>query len=145
MAFRLQLQFARKHDLPVIIHTRDANAETLAMLESVDAPRGVLHCFNGSSELLEFALARQGWYISFAGNLTYPKAIELHEAARRVSTEKLLVETDAPFLAPQPVRGKRCEPAHIVHTVKFLAALRGIDEIDLTQLLFANSKRCFGL
>ena len=143
--FRAQLDFAKARDLPVIIHTRDANRETLDVLVSVNDTRGVLHCFNGSEELLQFALAREGWYISFAGNLTYPKARELHEAAKRVPLEKLLVETDAPFLAPQAMRGKRCEPAHVVHTAKFLAELRGEQEAELFTLLLANAQRLFGM
>jgi TatD DNase family protein len=144
-AFTAQLNLCKQRDLPVIIHTRDANGETLEVLESVAGVRGVLHCFNGSPELLEFALSREGWYVSFAGNLTYPKATELHEAARQVPLDRLLVETDAPFLAPQPVRGKRCEPAHVVHTARYLADLRGVPEDELFQNLLANSRRCFNL
>ncbi|MDQ3024068.1 MAG: TatD family hydrolase [bacterium] len=145
VVFREQLLFARERSLPVIIHTRDANAETLEVLESVDGTCGVLHCFNGSTELLDFALSREGWYISFAGNLTYPKATELHEAARLVPWERLLVETDAPFLAPQAVRGKRCEPAHVVHTAKFLAELREVTCEELYAVLLQNARNCFDL
>lgn len=144
-ALEVQLDLAAMKDLPVIIHTRDANAETLEVLQRSDSQRGVLHCFNGSPELLEFALAREGWYVSFAGNLTYPKATELHDAAKQVPLERLLVETDAPFLAPQPVRGKRCEPAHVVHTAQYLAQLRGVPEAELFPILLANSRRCFRL
>jgi TatD DNase family protein len=114
-------------------------------MESVEGTRGVLHCFNGSRELLDFALAREGWYVSFAGNLTYPKAKELHAAAKLIPLDRLLVETDAPFLAPQPVRGKRCEPAHVVHTARFLAGLVGADEVNLCAQLTQNARRCFNL
>jgi TatD DNase family protein len=118
--FIAQLEYAATRKLPVIVHTREADAETRACLEAVPAARGVLHCFNGSELLLEFAL-RAGWYVSYAGNLTYPKAQELRETAQLVPLDRLLVETDAPFLAPQPVRGRRCEPSHVVHTAQVLA------------------------
>lgn len=146
--FRAQLELARELDLPVVVHTRDADQETLEVLESVPGARGVLHCFNGSPALLDFALKspRQGggWYISFAGNLTFPKAAELRDSAKQVPLERLLVETDAPFLAPQAVRGKRNEPSFVVHTTEFLADLRGIGLDELSAILRQNSEACFG-
>jgi TatD DNase family protein len=142
--FVAQLEYAARHDLPVIVHTRSADRETRECLEQVPAARGILHCFNGSELLLEFALDA-GWYVSFAGNLTFPKAQELRDAALRVPLERLLVETDAPFLAPQPVRGRRCEPAHVVHTAELLSGLRGIEPETLNQALLENSRECFGV
>lgn len=142
--FIAQLEFAAGRDLPVIVHTRDADRETCDCLRAVPAARGVLHCFNGSELLLKFALDA-GWYVSFAGNLTFPRAQELRDAAQRVPLERLLVETDAPFLAPQPVRGKRCEPAHVVHTAAQLAEVRGLDFDEMTQQLLRNSSEFFGV
>ncbi len=142
--FIAQLEYAADRGLPVIVHTREADRETRDCLRSVPAARGVLHCFNGSPLLLEFALDA-GWYVSFAGNLTFPKARELRDAAQRVPLDRLLVETDAPFLAPQPVRGQRCEPAHVVHTASALAEIRGLDFDEMARLLFSNSCECFGV
>ena len=141
--FRSQLEFARQRDLPVIIHTRSANAETLELLEAVPGTRGILHCFNGSSELQAWALRQEEWYISFAGNLSFPKATELHEAARGIPVERLLVETDAPFIAPQPRRGKRNEPAYVRHTFEALAKLKGLPEPELEEILLENSRRIY--
>jgi TatD DNase family protein len=141
--FELQLAYATARKVPAIIHTRDASSETAAVLRRAAGDKIVLHCFNGSSELLELALSR-GWYVSFAGNLTFPKAQELRDAALQVPLERLLCETDAPFLAPQPVRGKRCELAHLVHVAQKLAELRGLDYGELDRLLIANTCACFG-
>jgi TatD DNase family protein len=128
--------------LPVVIHSRDAAAETAAAL----SPFGgtvVLHCFS-SPELLDAALER-GYYVSFAGNVTYPKAAALREAAREIPSDRLLVETDSPYLAPQPLRGRRNEPAHVVHTVACLAALRGTDLEALAVSTSANAAVAFAL
>jgi TatD DNase family protein len=141
--FRSQLEFARERDLPVIIHTRSANAETLELLLAVPGTRGILHCFNGSVELLDWALAQPEWYISFAGNLSFPKATELHEAARLIPPERLLVETDAPFIAPQPRRGKRNEPAYVRHTFEALARLKELPAAELEEILLENSQRIY--
>ncbi|MCB1186653.1 TatD family hydrolase [bacterium] len=143
--FRTQLEFARERDLPVIIHTRDANAETLELLQAVPGTRGILHCFNGSPELMAWALAQPQWYISFAGNVSFKKATELHDAARAIPAERLLVETDAPFIAPQAMRGKRNEPAYVRHTFEALAALRNEPIEELEQILLENSRRIFGV
>jgi TatD DNase family protein len=142
--FEAQLAFARRRAVPAIIHTRDADDETHAVLAAHGGEQVVMHCFNGSGKLLELALLR-GWYVSFAGNLTFPRAAELREAALAVPLERLLVETDAPFLAPQPVRGKRCEPAHVRHTADFLAALRGLSPAEMSALLTRNAEQCFGV
>jgi len=148
-AFTAQLRLGRERDLPVIVHSRSADAETRQGLEAVPGARGILHCFNGSLELLKFAdeAERRGdsWYVSFAGNLTYKKAVELHEAAPLVPLDRLLVETDAPFMAPQAWRGKRNEPAYVVETARYLANLRGISEPEMQQILTSNSKACLGL
>jgi TatD DNase family protein len=103
----------------------------------------VLHCFS-SPPLLDPAL-EHGWYVSFAGNLTYPKAGDLREAATRVPAERLLTETDSPYLAPQSVRGKRNEPAHVVYTVAALAEVRGEAREELERQIDENATRAFGL
>ena len=117
--FQRELALAAELGKPVVIHTRAADDDTLAALEGFDGTV-VLHCFS-SPALLDPAL-EHGWYVSFAGNVTYPKAPELRDAAARVPGDRILAETDSPYLAPQPVRGQRNEPAHVVHTVAALAA-----------------------
>ncbi len=142
--FVAQLAFARERDLPAIIHLREADAEMLEALERVPGARGIFHCFGGNPAILDYAV-RHKWYISFAGNLTFPKAQNLRDAALAVPLAWLLVETDAPFLAPQPVRGKRCEPAHVAHTAQALAQLRGMPLPEMHDLLTANACRCFSV
>ena len=140
--FEAQLALAAELDKPVVIHTRAADDDTLAALLGAEATV-VLHCFS-SPALLRPALER-GWYVSFAGNVTYPKAEELREAARQVPRDRLLAETDSPYLAPQPVRGQRNEPAHVVHTLAVLAQARGDDEAELARQIDANATAAFGL
>jgi TatD DNase family protein len=140
--FDRQLGLARELGKPVVIHTRAADDATLAALRGHDGTV-VLHCFS-SPALLEPALER-GWYVSFAGNVTYPKAAELRDAAARVPAERLLAETDSPYLAPQPVRGRRNEPAHVVHTLATLAEARGVADAELGAQIDANAAACFGL
>jgi TatD DNase family protein len=103
----------------------------------------ILHCFS-SPELLPAALDR-GYYVSFAGNVTYPKAYDLRKAAAAVSAERLLAETDSPYLAPQPVRGRPNEPAYVVHTIEALARVRGVSTDELATTLAANARAAFGL
>jgi TatD DNase family protein len=140
--FAQQLELAASLSLPVVVHTRAAEDETAAMLADFDGTV-VLHCFS-SPTLLDAALER-GYYVSFAGNVTFPKAVELHETAARVPANRLLVETDCPYLAPQPVRGRPNEPAYVVHTVAALAELRDVPADDLAALIDENATRAFGL
>jgi TatD DNase family protein len=140
--FEAQVDIAAELGKPVVIHTRDADDDTLAVLRQTDGTV-VLHCFS-SPALLEPALER-GWYVSFAGNVTYPKAAELRDAARRVPADRILAETDSPYLAPQPVRGKPNEPANVVHTLATLAEVRGVDPDDLAAQIDANATTAFGL
>ncbi len=143
-AFRAQAALAAELGKPLVVHTRAAEADTVAALGELPADVPVvLHCFS-SPELLEPALER-GWYVSFAGNVTYPKAPELRWAAARVPPERLLAETDSPYLAPQPVRGRRNEPAHVVHTLAALAEIRGEDARLLEERIEANAAKLFGL
>jgi len=140
--FTAQLELAEQVGLPVIVHSRAAEDETAALLADFGGIV-VLHCFS-SPALLPVALER-GYYVSFAGNVTYPKAPELREAAHAVPAERLLAETDCPYLAPQPVRGERNEPAYVVHTVAALADARGEDAAELAQRIDANASAAFGL
>jgi TatD DNase family protein len=126
----------------VIVHSRAADNETAAMLEEFDGTV-ILHCFS-SPDLLPVALER-GYYVSFAGNVTYPKAAELREAAAGVAADRILAETDTPYLAPQPVRGKTNEPAFVIHTVAALADVRGEDPVALAAQIDANATTAFSL
>ena len=143
---RRQVQLAREVRLPLIIHTREADAETAEILEGEGAQEvgGVIHCFTGSAELAERALAL-GFMISFSGILTFPRAEGIQAVARSVPDDRVLVETDSPFLAPIPMRGRRNEPAFVVHVASFLGRLRGQDPITLGRLVESNFHRLFRL
>jgi TatD DNase family protein len=136
------LALAEERDLPVVIHSREAEEETAAALEPF-AGTVVLHCFS-SPGLVAVALDR-GYFVSFAGNVTYPAASELREAAAAVPPDRLLVETDSPYLAPQPVRGRPNEPAHIPLIVEQLAAVRREDPAELGLRTHENAAAAFRL
>jgi TatD DNase family protein len=140
--FAAMLDVAAETGKPAVIHTRAADADTLAALEGFGG-RVVLHCFS-SPHLLEPALER-GWYVSFAGNATFPKAVDLRLAARVVPANLILAETDAPYLAPQPMRGRPNEPAYVMHTLASLAEARNEDPKELEQQIDRNASECFGL
>jgi TatD DNase family protein len=140
--FERQLELAAELGRPVVVHTRSAFEETAAALEPFTGTV-VLHCFS-EPELLPVALDR-GYYVSFAGNVTYPRAEELREAARRVPADRLLVETDSPYLSPQPRRGRPNEPANLVHTVAALAESRNEEPAALAAQLDANATAAFRL
>lgn len=143
-AFRAQAELAAEVGKPLVVHTRAAEEDTVAALRAHAAGVPVvLHCFS-STPLLEPAL-EHGWYVSFAGNVTYPKAAELRWAAARVPADKLLAETDSPYLAPQPVRGKRNEPAFVLHTLAVLAEVRGEDVRVLGEQIDRNAAAVFSL
>jgi TatD DNase family protein len=137
--FEAQLALASETGKPAVIHTRAADDDTRERLVAHAGPL-VLHCFS-SPALLDAAL-EHGWYVSFAGNVTYKNAYDLRDAARRVPAERLLAETDSPYLAPQAVRGQRNEPAFVAHTYAFLSELRGE---DVSAQIEANADRVFGL
>jgi TatD DNase family protein len=142
-AFLAQVDLARRVDLPLVIHTRAAEDDTFAVLrDQAGGLTVILHCFSAPSRLDE--CVEHGWLCSFAGNVTYPKSTELQAAARDLPEELLLVETDSPFLAPQPVRGKRNEPANVVHTARHLAELRGVTYEQLDAIVERNAARVFG-
>jgi TatD DNase family protein len=140
--FAAQLELARELDKPVVIHARAADDDILHALRNHEGTV-VLHCFS-SPRLLPDALER-GWYVSFAGNVTYKNASELRVAASQVAADRILAETDAPYLAPQPVRGKRNEPAYVAHTYETLAQVRQTTRAELEAQIDANASACFGL
>jgi len=140
--FEEELALAREHGKPAVIHTRAADDDTVAVLSGFDGTV-VLHCFS-SPGLLEPAL-EHGWYVSFAGNVTYPNAYELRAAARGVPSDRLLAETDSPYLAPQAMRGRRNEPANVLYTLAALAEARGVDTAELAEQIDANATAAFSL
>lgn len=140
--FDAQLAMARDLGKPVVIHTRAADDDTVERLLAHDGPV-ILHCFS-SPPLLGPALER-GWYVSFAGNVTYKNAYDLRAAAREVPHDSLLAETDSPYLAPQPVRGQRNEPAFVAHVYDELARVLEVDVHDLERQIVANAEAVFGL
>jgi TatD DNase family protein len=142
-AFRAQIDLARELGKPLVIHTRAAEDDTIATLGAhAGGLEVVLHCFSMPDRLDE--CLDRGWWISFAGNVTYPKAQDLADAAERVPLDRLLVETDAPYLTPQPVRKHRNQPAYVVHTARFVAERRGIAYEELEAAVAANAARLLG-
>jgi TatD DNase family protein len=142
--FRAQIRLAAELGKALVVHSRAAEAHTAAALgEAPPEVTVVLHCFS-SADLLAPAL-EHGWLVSFAGNVTYPKAAELRLAAAHVPAGQLLAETDSPYLAPQPVRGKRNEPVHLVHTLAALAEARGDDPVELERTVEENAATAFAL
>ena len=140
--FAAELELSAELGKPVVIHTRAADDDTLAALDGFGGTV-VLHCFS-SPRMLPAAL-EHGWYVSFAGNATFPKAVELRLAATEVPPERILVETDSPYLAPQPVRGTPNEPANVVHTLEALARARGEEQAELERQIERNATECFAL
>lgn len=148
-AFAAQIEIARELDLPLVIHARDPEGETAAtdeIFDTLDAQAGgqtvILHCFSAPQRVGD--AAERGWYCSFAGNATYPKSEALREAAAQVPEDRILVETDAPYLSPQPMRGKRNQPANVVETAQEIARVRGVSYEELERLVEANARALFG-
>jgi TatD DNase family protein len=140
--FDRQLELAASTGLPVVIHTRDADVDTATALASFPGTV-ILHCFSAPG-LLDTA-AERGYYVSFAGNVTYPKADALRKSAAVVATDRILAETDSPYLSPQPLRGKRNEPANVLHTLAVLAQVRGEEFEALESQIDRNASMAFGL
>ena len=138
--FAAQLELAKELNLPVVIHTRDANDATLGVLDENDYHNGIIHCFTGSVPF-ERQLLDRGFMISISGIVTFRAAENVREAARYAPDDRLLVETDSPFLAPVPMRGSENEPAFLVHTVQFIAKQRKVDAETLAALTTANAER----
>ena len=145
--FRRQIRTAKELVLPIIVHSRSADDETVGILTdecSYQGFRGIMHCFGGTPEMAK-ALMEIGFLISFAGNVTFKKADNLRDAARVVPLEKLLIETDCPFLTPEPFRGKRNEPGFVAHTAKYLAEFYGVTLERLAEQTTANFINFFEL
>ncbi len=143
--FIQQLVLAQEAHLPVIIHTREAEAETLQILKQYwgrSGSGGVLHCFSGTLEMAEKCM-EIGFMVSFSGMLTFPKAPAIRDVAKEIPLERLLIETDSPFLAPIPYRGKRNEPAYVVETAKALAQLRALSLEEVAEITAGNYRRFF--
>jgi len=145
-AFRKQLRMARERGLPISIHTREGEADTLAIIEEEwkgCGLGGVIHCFTGTRSFAE-AVIELGFYISFSGVVTFKKAEDLREIARATPIDRIVIETDSPFLAPVPYRGKRNEPAYVVETARAVAGLRDLNVEDFTHSASENFKKLFG-
>ena len=146
-AFRKQLQMARARQLPAVIHTREAEEDTLHILReewvSANLP-GIIHCFTGTRGFAEAAV-EMGFLISFSGVVTFKKSEDLRETARCLPLDKILIETDAPFLAPVPFRGQRNEPAYVIETARAIGELHGLSGEAIGRITAANFKRLFGL
>jgi TatD DNase family protein len=145
--FRRQLEQARAAKLPLVVHCREAWRDCLAVLEQDWRARGlggILHCFSGTLDEAKKGIA-MGFLVSFAGNLTYPKAKNLRDVARELPLDRLLIETDAPFLAPQPHRGKRNEPAYVAEVARTLASVRDLAAEEIATVTAANFRRFFRL
>ena len=140
--FAAQLDLARELDLSVIIHTREATDDTFAALANAPGVRGVFHCFTGDAAMARRAL-EVDFYLSFAGIITFPNAGDLRDAARIVPAERLLIETDSPYLAPVPHRGKRNEPAFVSHVLATLAVIRGAGQASIEAQVASNFRRLF--
>lgn len=148
-AFAAQIEIAQDVGLPLVIHVRDAEGESAAVDEVFDtldarAPglTVVLHCFSAPARVAD--AAERGWYCSFAGNVTYPRSEELREAAAQVPEDRILVETDAPYLTPQAMRGERNRPANVVATARLVAEVRGVSYAELERTVEANAAALFG-
>jgi TatD DNase family protein len=144
--FQAQLELAQAAKLPVIIHDRDAHEEVYATLEKMGKGdrKGIIHCFSGDRDLAEAFIAL-GYYISIPGTVTYKKAVQIKEVAAAIPLDRMLVETDSPFLAPVPRRGKRNEPSFVNHTAREIAKLRGIPFETVAEQTTRNARIIFGL
>ena len=149
-SFRWQAQLAQDCDKALVLHVRDkqdrekASLKSLELIKVLDVRKGILHCCNGHQALVATGL-EQGWHVSFAGNLTYKKALEIQAVAKEVPRDRILLETDSPFLAPVPKRGKRNIPEYVYHTATFLAELRGESFEEVEGYTDENARRLLGL
>lgn len=142
--FKGLLELGRKHNLPVIVHDREAHDDVAQMIDEVPGVRGIMHCFSGDAAFAR-RMIEKNFYISFAGNVTFKKAENLHEAARETPLEWILVETDSPFLSPLPFRGKPNEPARVKHVVEKIAELKGISYEEVAEATTRNARNVFNL
>ncbi len=143
-AFRLQLGLAQELELPVIIHDRDAHGDCLEILQDYPQVRGVFHCYSGSVEMAR-QLTSQGWYIGFTGVLTFKNARKAVEVAEAIPLDRLVLETDCPYMAPEPYRGKRNDPGYLYRMAQRLAELRGLCVEEVAAITMENGKRLYGI
>ena len=141
-AFRLQMELARQVDLPVIIHERDAHDDGMRIVKEFKGITGVFHCYSGSAEMAR-QLVNMGWYIGFTGVLTFKNARKAVETAQQIPLERIVLETDCPFMAPEPFRGKRNSPAYLYRMAERLAELRGISVEEVHAITTENAKRLY--
>ena len=142
--FRAQLALAQELSLPVIVHDRDAHADSLAIVKEFPEVRGVFHCYSGSAEIAQ-ELLKLGWYLGFDGPLTYKNAKKTVEVARIVPLDRVLLETDSPYMAPAPVRGTRNDSHNVFHIAAKFAELRGMEVDEVIALTSENGKHLFGI
>ena len=140
--FRRQIALAEELDLPVIVHDREAHADALAMVREFPRVRGVFHCFSGSAEMAR-ELVKLGWMVSFTGVLTYKNARKALEAAEAVPLDRLMIETDSPYMAPVPHRGKRNDSGYLIHICEKLAEIKGISPEECARITLENGRRFF--
>ena len=142
--FRDQMALAEDLDLPVIVHDREAHADSLAVVREFPRVRGVFHCFSGSAEMAR-ELVKLGWMISFTGVLTYKNARKAIEAAQAVSIDRIMIETDSPYMAPVPHRGERNDSGYVRHVCEKLAEIKGLSFEDCARITLENGKRFYGI
>ncbi len=143
--FIRQLELAREVDLPILIHDRDAHGDLMDVLRNEGKDnRGILHCYSGSWEMAK-ELIKMGFYISFAGSVVFPKSTSLKEVAKQVPLDRILIETDSPYLTPPPFRGRRNDPSKTQFVAEEIAALKGMDVDEFAQIALENGKRVFGI
>ena len=141
-AFRMQLALAQELSMPVVIHEREAHEDGLRILEEFPTIRGVFHCFSGSYEMAK-ELIKRGWYIGFTGVVTFKNARKAVETAANIPLDRILIETDCPYMAPEPFRGRRCDPSLVPYVAKKIADLRGLSPEAAAAATAENAKRCF--
>ena len=142
--FRAQLALAQRLDMPVIVHDREAHGDSLAIVKEFPGVRGVFHCYSGSVEDAK-TLIKLGWHLSFTGTITFKNARRAVEAAAEVPLDRLLIETDCPYMAPEPFRGKRCDSTMLTQMVQKLAEIKGVEPQQLADQTFANACTVYGI
>ena len=143
-AFRMQMALAAELNLPVIVHDRDAHGDSMAIVEEFPTVKGVFHCYSGSVEMAQWLVDR-GWYIGFTGVLTFKNARKALEVAEAIPLERIVLETDCPYMAPEPFRGKRNDPGKLYRMAQRLSELRGYDEAEIRAITLENGKRLYGI
>ena len=141
-AFRLQMELARELELPVIVHEREAHEDGLKIVDEFPTVKGVFHCYSGSLEMAK-ELIKRGWYIGFTGVLTFKNARKAIEVAANIPLDRIVIETDCPYMAPVPFRGKRNDPGLVCHMANKLAELRGISPEEAARITLENGKRLY--